>query len=142
VDNGTTTKTLSSTLIPIISLRKKSENIRSLVKLFKLHFAATNNHPFHWRLLHNTTLTSASWVQASSTSICEYDVSATALSGGEVLLSGYVFSGDSQDLSSYISRLNLGSTISGTSDIVTIAGVRLGNNDSTGVAALMFEEHY
>jgi hypothetical protein len=142
VDNGTTTKTLSSTLIPIISLRKKSENIRSLVKLFKLHFAATNNQPFHWRLLHNTTLTSASWVQVSSTSICEYDVSATALSGGEVLLSGYVFSGDSQDLSSYISRLNLGSTISGTSDIVTIAGVRLGNTDSAGVAALMFEEHY
>lgn len=142
VDNGVTTKTLSTTLIPMLSLRLKSANIRSLIKLFKLHFTVTNNQPFQWKLLHNTSLTSASWNSVSSTSVCEYDTSATALSGGEVLLSGYVTSGDSQDLSNYVSRLNLGATIGGTSDILTIAGVRLGNNDSSGVAAMMFEEHY
>ncbi len=142
IDNGVTTKTLSTSLIPMLSLRLKSTNIRALIKLFKLQFTVTNNQPFQWKLLHNTSLTTASWNSVSTTSVSEYDTSATALSGGEVLLSGYVTSGDSQDLSNYVSRLNLGATIGGTSDILTVAGIRLGNNDSSGVAAMMFEEHY
>lgn len=142
VDNGVSAKTISTTLIPMLSLRLKSANVRALVKLLRVHFTVTNNQPFQWKVLHNTTLTGASWTSVGSTAVTEYDTAATALTGGETLLSGYVTSGDSQDLSNYLSKLNVGATISGTSDIITLAAIRLGGSDSTGVAVLAFEEVY
>ena len=149
VDTGVTAKIITSTLKPLLSLRLKStpfsgssKLIRAMINLFKLHFTVTNNQPFQWKLLYNPTLGGASWSAVSATSVAEFDTAATSVSGGEVLLSGYVSSKDSQDLSNYVSRLNLGTTIDGVSDIFTITAIRISGSDSNGTCSLMFEEQY
>lgn len=142
VDTGSTAITVSSTLIPLLSIRLKSANIRSKLRTVLMHLEITNNQTMLWRLLWNAALTGPSWTSVSSTSVAEYDTTASAVSGGDALLAGYVTGNDSQDLNNLYSRLNVVSNIAGTSDILTIAAMSVGGSNSTACASMMFEEVY
>jgi len=141
ISNGTTTKTVSSTLIPLLSLRLKSANIRASILPTSTALWVTDNADIQWQVLLNTTLTGASFASVGANSIAESDTSATALSGGELIASGYT--GNAQTFfQNFNSRLRLGATIGGTSDILTIAAVRIATTDATVLSQLEFQEIY
>jgi hypothetical protein len=142
IDTGSTTITVSTTLIPLLSLRLKSGNVRAKLRILRLHVEVTNTQTVLWKLLWNpTTLTGPSFTSVGSTAISEYDVTASAVTGGDVLLSGYATGSDSQSINDILNRLNINSNIAGTSDIITIAAIRVGTNANTAVS-LGYEEIY
>lgn len=142
VENGVTSKTVSTTLIPLLSLRLKSANIRSILDLDRISVWVTNNADLNWRVVLNpTTLTGASWTSAGTNSTAEFDTSATVISGGETIFSGYT--GNSQVFSQTISSTyRLRATIAGVSDIITIAAIRIATTDATVLSQIGFRESY
>lgn len=121
----TSATTVSTAFEPLVSIRLKSTSLGAVVipSIFNA-IPIGSTLDYEVALIKNPTLTGASW--ASSNINVEEDLSATALTGGTVVQSTYV-SGSNQgsglasgDLQ-YNFALQLGSTISGTSDIYTLA---------------------
>lgn len=107
---------------PIISLRLKSSYVRSVIKLLDYWVIADTNDAAFIFIIINPSLTGASWVSAGASSRAEYDVSATALTGGTVL-TNIGFSNQIRGVSSPIGEvIRLASNIAGDSDVLTIAG--------------------
>ena len=95
---------------------------------------------FELALIKNPTLTGASFSSLSTN--VEYDVAATALTGGDIVKSDFTSSGvlsstAINDISSYNFDLQLGVTIGGTSDIFTLA-VRTITGTGEGIGALSY----
>jgi len=140
IDNGNTAVTIAGTLIPLLSLRLKSANIRSKLRLIRTFVKGMNAQPLKWQLLWNATLTGPSWTSVGSSAISEYDVTASAITGGDVVLSGYAENTDSADASNLISRLNITSNIAGTSDTLTLAAIRASGSSATALCSISYEE--
>lgn len=80
----------AGTYYPILSIRLKSTRLNSIVIPKNFHLLGIgNNTRMSYKLINNPTLTGANWVSAGDDSYVEYDISATALSGGTPLASGY-----------------------------------------------------
>jgi hypothetical protein len=80
-------------------------------------------------LLQNATLTGATWATTSPTGTVDIDLAATALSGGTEIQSGYAASRELTQLSSVdFFQYQLGRTLAGVSDIVTLAIAPTANN--------------
>ena len=89
-----TTMTDANTFYPIISLRLKSSALQAVMLLRSLQAVTNDNTNVYWRLYQNSTLTGASWVDhPEPNSFMQYDLTATALSGGTTLLSGFTVAG-------------------------------------------------
>lgn len=119
-----TTMALSNTFYPVVSIRLKSNNLTGVVVPRSLQAATNDNTNVFWRLLVNPTLTGASWVSHSDPdSFVEYDISATALSGGRKLVGGFtIASGAALIPLDDKGILQLGRSSLGTvSDIYTLA---------------------
>ena len=94
--NAITGKTMASanTFYPIVSLRLKSSGLSAVMILRSLQAVTNDNTNVYWRLIENTTLTNPVWTDhADPDSFMQYDTSATALSGGRTLLSGFTIAG-------------------------------------------------
>lgn len=94
--NAITGKTMASanTFYPIVSLRLKSSGLSAVMILRSLQAVTNDNTNVYWRLIENTTLTNPVWTDhADPDSFMQYDTSATALSGGRILLSGFTIAG-------------------------------------------------
>ena len=92
-----TTMTSANTFYPIISLRLKTGALSAVMLMRSLQAATNDNTNVYWRLIENATLTGANWVNhPDPNSFTQYDVTATALSGGTNLLNGFVVGGGSQ----------------------------------------------
>jgi hypothetical protein len=141
-----TGKNLSATAyIPLVCLRIKSTSIDSIVvptafDVYGLQLAA-----YSYRVILNPTLTNANWTSAGTDSTVEYDISATALSGGKVITQG-VFVGSNKGGSAQVSSTEidfsqqLGRTIAGVSDIWCLAAIATTNNDDA-VGVVNWQEH-
>lgn len=129
----TSATTVSTAFEPLVSIRLKSTSLGAVVipSIFNA-MPIGSTLDYEVALIKNPTLTGASWV--SSNINVEEDLSATALTGGTIVQSTYV-SGSNQgsglasgDLQ-YNFALQLGSTISGTSDIYTLAARTISGTD-------------
>ena len=93
--NGITTIGVT-TRRPILSVRPKltfnSIGNRALIVPVSVDLTASTNTSY-WELVYNGALTNASFASVGTNSFCERDVAATAITGGEVIASGYVLSG-------------------------------------------------
>jgi len=119
-----TTMTAANTFYPIISLRLKPNNLTAVMLLRSLQAATNDNTNVYWRLIENTTLTGGTWVDhPDPNSFMEYNITATALSGGTNLLNGFTVGGGSQLIEvDDKAALQLGRTGIGTiSDTYTLA---------------------
>jgi len=148
VSTAITGKNISDTAdTPLISIRLRSGRtdgvvVPSMVDLYGLQQAA-----FQYKIFTNvTSLTSATFVSAGSDSNVEYDISATALSGGKKIMEG-VFVGDNKGGASHIDLTHLNHQLqltrslgSSTGDIFTIA-IRATTNNDDAVGALNWQEH-
>jgi hypothetical protein len=96
ISNPITGTTMSSanTYYPIISIRLKSNNLTGVMLLRSLQAATDDNTNVYWQLLQNATLTGGTWVNhPDPNSFMQYNITQTAVSGGNDLLSGFVING-------------------------------------------------
>ena len=130
---------------PLVCLRLKSSNIDSIVVPTKFDIYGLQQAAFGYRLILNPTLTDPNWTSAGSTSSVEYDISASALSGGHILDQG-IFVGSNKGGTASVSSTDvdfsqqLGRSISGISDIWCLAAIATNNNDDA-VGAVTWQEH-
>jgi hypothetical protein len=129
---------------PLISVRLNSGSLDAVVLPQIIKVLPTTGQDYILTLVRNATLTGASWNTSTFTNV-DYDVTATAMTGGDVFQLDYITntvqSGSGVDApTGYKWSLQLGRTIGGTSDIVTI-GVRTavsGTPAGSAIGALVF----
>lgn len=140
-------KTVSNTLVPVLTVQLKTTISgiinRGLVRIEDVSLMGTN--PFHWQLIANPTLSGESYSSVNTNSICNYDVTASGISGGRVILAGYVGGGAGNTRSSFATpitgKIPLSINSEGTlGDKITIAAIRVGNSDSAVSAAINWQE--
>lgn len=138
-------KSISSTgFTPLVAIRLKSNRLDAIIIPSKYDVYGLTNSAYKYAIIYNPTLTGASWVDASSDSSIEYDLSATALSGGTIIDSGLFSSsakgGGASNFGDVDFSLQLGRTIAGVSDIFVLAAIATSNNDKA-IATLVWQEH-
>ena len=146
IGTALTGKNLSQTdYRPLVCIRMKSANIDSIVVPTKFDLYGLQQAAFSYRIILNPTLTDASWTSAGDNSSVEYDLSATALSGGTVIDQG-IFVGSNKGGTASVSgndvdfSQQLGRTIAGASDIWCLAAIATTNNDDA-VGVVTWQEH-
>lgn len=132
---------VGTSFVPLVSIRLKSANLGAVVIPNGFSFMPTSaSDYFEIVLIRNATLTGASYSSISTN--VEYDITATALTGGTIVKSEFtssgVLSGNTiNDPSTYNFDLQLGATIAGASDVYTLA-VRTVSGTGDGIGSLSF----
>ncbi|KAG5181006.1 hypothetical protein JKP88DRAFT_322719 [Tribonema minus] len=88
---------ISMTSCPALSARLSASGARATCRLFALHLTCTSTA--YYELVRGGDLEGAAWVSPPSGASAEYDVSATAVSGGAVVTSGFASPGVTYDVS-------------------------------------------
>ena len=128
---GTTQKRLSNanTYYPVVSIRLNSSRLDSIVFPRQIDVLSPSVNYYRWVLLQNPTLTGATWATTSPTGTVDIDTAATAISGGIEIQSGYASSRELAQLSAVdYFQFQLGRTLAGVSDVVTLAIAATANN--------------
>lgn len=136
----TVLSTIGTTFLPLISIRLNSTALGAVVLPNKIQILPTTSQNYEVALVKNpTTLTGASWVSVPSDPNVQYDVSATAVSGGTLVYNNYTTASGSggtnviSDSPGYKWDLQLGASIAGVSDVYTVM-VRTVSGATTGDA--------
>lgn len=129
--------TIGTTFLPIVSIRLKSTRLGAVVIPQKVNVLPVTSQNYEIALVKNTTLTAASWVTTDFSNV-EYDVSASAMTGGTIVQNDYLTSSAQgravlNTPTGYNFDLQLGVSIAGTSDIYTVA-IRTVSGATTGDA--------
>jgi hypothetical protein len=127
---GTSVLRLSSagTYYPVVSIRLDSTRLDAIVLPRQVDVLSPTVNYYRWKLVLNPTLTDATFAGHSATGTVEYDTAATAMSGGTELQAGYVSSRELSVLGADEFAFQLGRTLAGVSDIVTLAMAATSNN--------------
>lgn len=134
----TTTLTgISTTFVPLVSIRLASNSLEAVVLPQAIQVYPLTSQDYEVALFKNSTLTGASYNTTTFTHV-DYDVSATAMTGGTMVLQNFVGSTPqstqvSSTLTGYNFDLQLGASIAGVSDVMTLA-VRTIAGATTGSA--------
>lgn len=131
----------TTTFKPMVSIRLKSTALGAVV-LPSVYNAIPIGSVLDYEvvLMKNPTLTGASWTSLSTN--VEYDLSATALTGGTIVQQGYTSgsnqgSGTASGGTDYNFDLQLGVSLAGVSDIYTLAARTISGTDDI-IGALSF----
>jgi hypothetical protein len=132
----TSNTNVGTTLVPLLSLRLDPTRPNAVVihDGYRVLPTASASTTFEIQLVKNATLTGPSWAQTSSNNV-EFDVTATAMTGGIIVDSLYVrestlTSSSVSNSEDYNFDLQFGSTIAGVSDIYTLAARTLSGTQS------------
>lgn len=113
--------------MPLVSIRLDPVRLDSVVipDGYTILPTSSSTATFEVAMFRNATLTSPSWTQTSSDNV-EFDISATALTGGRAVYKTFVqastlVSGNTSNGGEYNFDLQLGRTLAGVSDTYTIA---------------------
>lgn len=117
--------TISSTFLPLVSIRLASDSLGAVVLPAAIQVFPTTTQNYEVALFKNPTLTGASYDTTTFTHV-DYDVTASAMSGGTMVLQNYTASSSqgraiSITPAGYNFDLQLGVDLSGTSDVYTLA---------------------
>ena len=131
---------IGSTFLPLVSIRLASNALGAVVIPHQMRVLPTSSGNYEIALIKNGSLTSASYDTTTFPNV-DFDVSATAISGGTIVQNNYVTatnqSGSEAQLElGYNFDLQLGVTLGGTSDVYTVAVRELGGSgDAIGSLA-------
>jgi hypothetical protein len=141
--------TISQTLwTPLISIRLKSTRLDAVVYPARLEVFGRQSNPYKWGVWVGGTLsnnTSLAWIDPGADSGVEYNLNATAITGGTLIDQGIFVGnaiggpttakpvGQTQDV-------QLGRLLNGTAEIFTVAAIATSNND-TATCSLVWEEY-
>ena len=113
----------AGTYYPVVSIRLASSRLDSIILPRQVDILSPTVNYYRWVLLLNPTLTGATWAGTSATGSVQYDLaaSANAVTGGTQLASGYISSRELSTLGTDFFSFQLGRTLAGVSDVVTLA---------------------
>ena len=130
--------TISTTFLPLVSIRLKSTSAGAVVLLNRIIVLPTTNQSYEVCIMKNSTLTGASWTSLSTN--VEYDVTATAMttSVDGIYQNDYVTSSAQGRAilaapTGYNFAYQLGTSLAGVSDTFTL-GIRVVSGATTGDA--------
>ena len=130
--------TISTTFLPLVSIRLKSTSSGAVVLLNRIIVLPTTNQSYEVCIMKNSTLTGASWTSLSSN--VEYDVTATAMttSVDGIYQNDYVTSSAQGRAilaapTGYNFAFQLGTSLAGVSDTFTL-GIKVITGATTGDA--------
>jgi len=140
----TTTLTgISTTILPLVSIRLNSSSLDAVVIPQQVKVFPLTAQDYEVLLIRNATLTGASY-DTSTFGNVDFDISATAMSGGDIMQVDYITNtvqsaGGISEATGYNFANQLGRTIAGVSDVLTV-GIRTISPSPTGSArgSLMF----
>ena len=129
--------TISTTFLPLVSIRLNSSKLGAVVLPNRMSVLPTTNQNYEVALFKNATLTGASYVTGGFDNV-DYDVTATAITGGTMVQSDYITSSAQGRAvlaapTGYNFDLQLGVSLAGVSDVYTIA-IRTVSGATTGDA--------
>lgn len=133
---------IGTNYVPIVSMRLTPGREDSIILPVEFDgLPLSNNIPYVITLTKNPTLVGPSWVSSESANV-QYDVSASSMSGGQVI--GFRYASGSNQSSNAVSAsegynwdLQLGRTLSKSSDIYTLA-IRTITGTGDAVGAIGF----
>ena len=146
IDRGATAKVVSSTLIPVISIRVRSlfNSLDNRGIYIPLGYEFQTDNPIRYAVILGADLTGASWVNVdTNNSGIEYDLSATALTGGVTINSGYLASGGKNTDSSgagLLGKTLLSKGYGTGTDILTVAAIRTTTTNANVLASINWKE--
>jgi hypothetical protein len=132
---------IGTTFVPLVSIQLASGRTGAVVLPDGHSLLPLTSGDYEMGMFKNATLTGASFAATSSTNV-EYDVTATAMTGGTQMTSEF-FSATNQSASAggvaadYNFDLQIGATIAGVSDIYTLA-IRSISGTNTAIGSLSF----
>jgi len=131
--------TINTTFKPLISIRLASGRGGAVVVPGRIQILPTTSQNYEVAMVKNPTLTGAAWTAVSTDSNVEYDVTATAVTGGSIIQTDYVSSSGSGgtvpllDPAGYNWAFQPGMSLANVSDIITIQ-IRTVSGATTGDA--------
>jgi hypothetical protein len=133
--------TVGTSFEPLITIRLASNRLDAVVLLNKYSVLGLTSDIFEYALIKNATLTGDSFDTTTFNSV-DFDVAATAMSGGTILRAEYLASTNQAspqlDVNGdYNFGLQLGRTIGGTSDTLTVAA-RVLSGTGDAIATMEF----
>jgi len=133
--------TVGTSFEPLITIRLASDRLDAVVLLNKYSVLGLTSDIFEYALIKNATLTGDSFDTTTFNSV-DFDVAATAMSGGTILRAEYLASTNQAspqlDVNGdYNFGLQLGRTIGGTSDTLTVAA-RVLSGTGDAIATMEF----
>ena len=139
--SATTGTYLTTTFKPLVSIRMASTALGAVILPYNLNFLPTTSDNYELALFKNTTLTTPTWTAVSSDANVEQDLASTSMSGGTLAYSEFT-TGKSGRVplatgSGYNWDLQLGASLTGVSDIYTLAA-RTVTSTGGGIGSLSF----
>lgn len=139
---ATALTSVTTTFLPVVSIRLKSTRLGAVVLPYLINVFPTANGDYEFILEKNPTLTGASWVTTDFENV-EYDVTATATTGGIIVQNEYASSSNQakaviQAPTGYNLSLQIGSTIAGVSDIYTLSARKVSGSGGELVGGIAF----
>ena len=129
---------------PLIAVRLKVNRPGGVAVPAKVDLYGLQNTPFNYKLLQGATITGGTWVSAGDESHVEYNITATALTGGRNLLQGMFIGGTSVqstqvNLKDFNSSYQLRTNLTGNNETFVVSAIATTNNDDA-LASLTWEE--
>jgi hypothetical protein len=140
--SATTGSYITTTFKPLVSIRLASSALGAVVIPYNVNFLPTTTDNYQVGLFKNGTLTGASYSAVTSDANVEFDIAATAITGGTLVYAEFLTSRSGRSAlsganASFNFDLQLGSSLAGTSDVYTLA-VRTITGTGGGIGALSF----
>ena len=138
---STTLTGIGTSFVPLVSIRLASNSLGAVILPKQVRVLPIANGDYEIALVRNATLTGASYDTTTFASV-DFDVTATAMSGGDIVLNEYATAtnqagAQAQNDLLYNFDMQLGATIAGTSDVYTVA-VRILSGTGSAIGSLAF----
>jgi hypothetical protein len=139
---STTLTGVGTTLKPLVSIRLASTALGSIVLPSAVKILPISADSFEIQLVKNATLTNASYNAVASDANVEFDVAATAMTGGTIVQVDYAASSNQgttalNPIAAFNWDTQLGASLTGVSDVYTV-GVRVFTGTGDIIGSLTF----
>jgi hypothetical protein len=133
---------VGTTLLPLVSIRLASTALGAVVLPSAVKVIPTSADNFEIQLVKNATLTGATYNAVASDANVQYDVAATAMTGGTIVQIDYAASSNQgttalNPISAFNWDYQLGASLAGVSDVYTV-GVRVLTGTGDIIGSLTF----
>ena len=120
----------AGTYYPVVSIRLAPTRLDAIILPRQVDILSPTVNYYRWVLLQNPTLSGATWLGTSTSGSVQYDTGArvNAVTGGIEMASGYISSRELSVLGADFFSFQLGRTLQGVSDVVTLALAATSNN--------------
>jgi len=143
ISSAITGKTLTNanTFYPIVAIRLKSDSLFSVIIPDEYAGCTLDNTDIFIRSIEGATVTGGTWVSAGAESPVEYNITATSFTGGNILQTTYVSSGNQGEKYTFPQRSitqiqrSTTTTLGDTSDVFLIA-IAATSSNKAGWASL------